>query len=157
MVGGHPFKQAKPPAVFQSWRLAMLVIHLVDPARTLPVLWGVPKLGNTISWNLLCKKRGLLALAAEEDDELIGLAVAESHPRHLLILDLAGEVNICGQFLDRLVRLAGERNVAAYVPRDRIALQRLLAHRGFVRPEGDNRPERESYFFYLDRNEDVEG
>jgi hypothetical protein len=52
--------------------------------------------------------------------------------------------------------MAGERNLAAYLPRDRVDLHWLVTQRGFVRPDNDNREERSFYFYYWDRNQDVE-
>jgi hypothetical protein len=136
---------------------AMLTIRSVDPARAVPVFLGIPDDGSLTpaEWDALCKERGLLALAAERDGELVGFAIAESHPQGVPIFNLEGDSHTCRLLLDRLTRLAGERNVSAWVPIDRPDVRRMVERRGFVRlakggPEG-----RPSDFDHWNRNADV--
>jgi hypothetical protein len=132
----------------------MLVIRIVDPARSVPVFWGLEDMpaNATVLWEAFCRQRGLVALAAEQEGELVGFAVAESHPQVLCIFNLEGDTRICLRLLSRLVRLAGERDLAAWLPLDRTDLRRLTQQLGFVRAAQDTCGSRPSLFYYWDRN-----
>lgn len=113
----------------------MLVLHRFDApevAALLPVVQSQSGLSPE-KWEEFCRERGFLAFAAEDDGELAGLAVAESHPSALRVVHLEGTADACTLLLDRLVRLAGERDVAAGCREDREDLRGLLEARGFTR------------------------
>ena len=104
--------------------------------------------------NLLPRK-GLSALVAERDGELMGFAVAESCPRALHILDLEGDTKACRLLLDRMVMLAGERDMTAWLPLGRPDLHRMVRRLGFARSRSGNYQGRASCFYYWERNRDV--
>jgi hypothetical protein len=77
---------------------------------------------------------GLLVLAAEDEaGELAGLAVAASKSRLVRVLVLDGDPEVCRLLLGRLVRQAGERDVAGWFPVRRTDLFGVLEDRGFRR------------------------
>jgi hypothetical protein len=131
----------------------MLVIRTVDAAKTIPALWGLPDL--PILWDDYCREKGLVALAAEQGPSLVGFAIAESHPQLIRILNLEGDRETCRRLLNRLIRLAGERDLAGWFPRKRKDLQRLVKQLGFVRSAQDVFQGRPCSFCYWDRNRDV--
>src|ERR1700732_3300481 len=92
----------------------MLVIRQVDPARALPAFWSTsPSCGVKPShWAAFCEHRGYVAFAAEREGNRVGFAVAESRPNVLHVLDLEGDAKVCGRLLERLVMLAGERDMS---------------------------------------------
>jgi hypothetical protein len=137
----------------------VLVIRSVEAATFVPVFWGVPQCGGMkpLRWHAYCKVRGLLALAAERDADLVGFAVAESVPEVVHILSLVGDAGTCRLLLQRLVMAAGERDVSGWCPIDDFAVRRLLRRVGFVRIEKGRFQGRPSYLYYWDRNEDVLG
>jgi hypothetical protein len=71
----------------------VLVIRSVEPAKFVPVFWGVPQCCGMkpLRWHAYCKVRGLLALAAVQNADLVGFAVAESVPDVVHILSLVGD------------------------------------------------------------------
>lgn len=99
------------------------------------------------------RDRGLFALAVEEDDDLVGLTLAESGPKAVDVIALEGDTASCELLLDRLMRLAGERDVSAWCPDDRPDLMALLEVRDFLRQSQHDFPERASHFYYLPRND----
>jgi hypothetical protein len=94
----------------------------------------------------------LVALAAEQDEELVGFAVAESIPQVLHILTLKGDPDCCGLLLQRLVMLAGERDVSGWFPLDQVEVRKVLKDLGFV--PYSFRSEHSCYY-RLNRNQDV--
>ena len=129
----------------------MLVIRRVDPAQALPAFWGLPPR----PWHAYCTRRGLLTFTAEQDGDLTGYAVAESHPRAVYVLDLVGDIQICRLLLDRLVRAAGERDVAGWFTMDRPDLGRVLVRLGFARVAREDFHGRPSHYYHWHRNRDV--
>jgi hypothetical protein len=111
----------------------MLEIRELDPVAYVPLLldgWS-PAGRRTGSWAAFCRDRGFVVFAAEEDGELAGFAVAESHPRFLLVLTLEGTAEACRLLLALLVRRAGERHVHGWFPADRPDVRDLLVGAGF--------------------------
>lgn len=133
----------------------MLVIRAVDPARSVPIFWGMEDMpaNATSLWDTFCRLRGLVAFAAEQEGELAGFAVAESHPEVLCIFNLEGDTDTCRHLLSRLVRMAGERDLAAWLHLERTDLHRLAQHLGFVRTGYDLCRSRPSLFYFWDRND----
>ena len=129
----------------------MLVIRRVDPAQALPAFWGLPP----GPWHASCTGRGLLAFAAEQDGDLVGYAVAESHPQAVCVLDLVGDIQTCHLLLDRLVRAAGERDVAGWFALGRPDLGRMLVRLGFARVAREDFRGRPAYYYHWHRNRDV--
>jgi hypothetical protein len=130
---------------------AMLTIRSVDLTEVVPDDLDVtPK-----EWLAYCRERGLVALAAEWDEEPVGFAVAESRPRSVHILKLEGDTRTCLLLLDRLTMLAGERNVGVWVPIDRLDVRRMLKRLGFARRAGGEREDGPAYFYHWNRNADV--
>jgi hypothetical protein len=125
----------------------MLIIRAADPSEFLPL---TPRQRDA-----LCARRGLLALAAERGAARLGYAVAESHPQAVHFLDLDGDTETCRALLSRLVRVAGERNMSGWVPRERADVRRLLRRLGFVRLGKGRFRGRPSYLYFWDRNEDL--
>jgi len=95
----------------------------------------------------------LLAWAAEQDGDLVGFTVAESHARGVRVLTLEGGTAICQLLLDKLVRLAGERDVSGWCPADRPDVQKLFETRGFLRQYLDDFQGCPSYLYHCSRNE----
>ena len=95
----------------------MLIIRSVEPATFVPVFWDVPQCCGMkpMRWHAYCRVRGLLALAAERDADLVGFAVAESYPEAVHILSLVGDNHACRLLLRRLVMAAGEGGQRLYV------------------------------------------
>jgi len=132
----------------------MVVIRSVDPVEAVPLFLCMPE--ETLlppEWPLYCKERGLLALVAEVDGELVGFAVAESHRQVVHILSLEGDGSACRLLLERLVRLAGERDVSGWFAAERTDIldsveQRGFAHRGRADLDG-----RLMYFYAWEQNE----
>ena len=137
----------------------MLVIRSVDPAEALAMFWDIPpsaRIGLS-RWRSYCERLGLVALAAEEDGELVGFALAESNARVVHFLNLEGGTDACRLLLTRLVMLAGERDLSGWCPAARPDVAEMLEGRGFE-PEGeDDILGRPSYLYRWRRNEDVRG
>ncbi len=129
----------------------MLTIRSVDPTQAVPDDLGM----TPREWLAYCRERGLIAFAAEADDDLVGFAAAESdhHAVHILILE--GDADACRVLLDRLVRLAGERDMSGWIPADRRDIRRLVRRLGFVRVGEAEAGGRPSHFYYWCRNDDV--
>ena len=137
----------------------MLVIRRVDPAEALAMFWDIPPSARIrpSRWRSFCKRLGVVALAAEQDGEVVGFAVAESNPRVVHFLNLEGGADACSLLLNRLVMLAGERDVSGWCPAARPDVREMLEGRGFE-PEGeDDILGRPSYLYRWRRNEDVRG
>jgi hypothetical protein len=108
-----------------------------------------------LSWEDYCQEKGLSALVAERDGELVGFAVAESSPRVLYILNLEGDTPACRLLLDSLVLLAGERDMTGWLPLDRPDLHRMAQRLGFVQSQEGDFQGRPSCLYRWDRNKDV--
>jgi hypothetical protein len=101
----------------------------------------------------VCLDRGLVALVTEDEDEQVGFAVAESDHEAVRFLLLDGDVETCGLLVDRLERLAGERDVAGWCPAARRDVSGLLEGRGFRRLFRGRFLCCESVFYHHDRND----
>ena len=135
----------------------MLVVRSVDPAEALPLFWDIPPWSRITpsQWGAFCKRRALVALAAEQDGELAGFAVAESRPGVVHILNLEGGTDACRRLLGRLVMVAGERDMSGWCPAARPDVREMLEGRGFE-PEGeDDILGRPSHLYRWRRNEEV--
>src|SRR5215470_1597462 len=113
----------------------MLVVRSVDPAEALPLFWDIPPWSRITrsQWGTFCKRRALVALAAEQDGELAGFAVAGSRPGLVHILNLEGGTDACRRLLGRLVMVAGERDMSGWCPAARADVREMLEDRGFGR------------------------
>lgn len=129
----------------------MLTIRSIDLTEAVPDDLDV----TPREWLAYCRERGLVALAAEWDEEPVGFAVAESRPRSVHILKLEGHTRTCLLLLDRLTRLAGERNVGVWVPIGRFGMRRMLKRLGFARRAAGEREGGPAYFYHWNRNQDV--
>jgi hypothetical protein len=134
----------------------MLEVRLVDAAKAVPLFWDFDDAQpDPSSWEGYCRERGLSALVAECDGELMGFAVTASCPRFLHVLDLKGDTSACGVLLGRLVKLAGERDMTAWLPLGRPELHRMVRRLGFVHRRAGNFQGRPSCYYRWDRNGDV--
>ncbi len=72
--------------------LAILTIRAVDPFAVIDIVCQYPPLPSMTPTQrrAYCKRRGLLALSAEEDGVPAGYAVAESDPREVQVLTPEG-------------------------------------------------------------------
>ena len=133
----------------------MLVIRNVDPSDAVNLFGeSPPLLGMTpIQSAALCRRRGLVAFAVEENCMLAGFTIAQSRPRGVHIIGLEGRTDACRFLLKRLVRLAGERDLSAWCPAAREDVQQLLDRQGFVRECGGDFQGRPSFLYRLRRNE----
>jgi hypothetical protein len=130
----------------------MLSIHAVEPAEA-SVLAEKDYLSPG-EWESYHRRKGLLVFAAEQDDDLVGFAVAESCPHRILIRRLEGDTDTCASLLDRLVQAAGERDLSGWVPAGRPDLRRLFRRRGFTRVGRGYPGGRPAQFYFWDRNKD---
>jgi hypothetical protein len=132
----------------------MLVICRVEPAEVVSMLWASrASAGRKRSqWQAYCDRRALMAFVAERDGVLAGLAVAQSRPRAVHILNLEGGDEACRLLLARLIRLAGERHVRAWCPAARAGLRALFEESGFER-EGEDTFRGRPALIYRRRNE----
>ena len=132
-----------------------MVVHMVDPVLSIPRFSGLAEFINLppMAWDFLCQTRGLVALAAEQDEELMGFAVAESIPQVLHILTLKGDPNCCRLLLQRLVMLAGECDVSGWFPLDQAEVRKVLKRLGFVPYTFQSE---HSCYYRLNRNQDVD-
>lgn len=132
----------------------MLVIHNLDPVKAIPLLMCQPTEDGPLPsrWPAFCKEHGLLALAAEQDGDVVGFAVAESHPRVLHVLDLEGDTHVCRRLLGQLVRLASERDVTGWFPVERRDVRKMLRRWGFRRRSRASLQGRSLYFYHWERN-----
>jgi hypothetical protein len=128
---------------------------MVDPVLSIPVFSGLEEFIELppTGWDALCQARGLLALAAEQDEELVGFAVAESSPQVLHILTLKGDPNVCRLLLQRLVMLAGERDVSGWFPLDQVEVRKMVERLGFV---PNTFQSEHSCYYRWNRNQDVD-
>ncbi len=131
----------------------MLAINSVDPVEAIPLFLCLPHGPLPADWPSFCEESGLLALAAEQDGELVGFAIAQSYPRSLHILSVEGNLRICRSLLGRLVKLAGERNMSSWCPAERRNVCKILKGLGFTRQSRATLMGKPSYFYRWDRNE----
>jgi hypothetical protein len=129
----------------------VLVIRSVDPDDVVPNDQDL----TPEEWSACCRERGVVAFAAEQDGEPVGFAVAESDPHALHVVELEGDAGTCRVLLDRLVRLAGERDMSGWVPAGRPALRQLVERLGFVRLAGPAPGGSPSFLYYWSRNDNT--
>jgi hypothetical protein len=129
----------------------MLTIRPIDPTQVEPEEAGLTR----AEWLAFCRERGLVAFAAERGEELVGLAVAETDAKVVHVAILEGDTNTCHALLDRLVMLAGERDMSGWVPVDRLDVQRLAEQLGFVRVATGDFEGVPSSLYYWSRNADL--
>jgi hypothetical protein len=93
--------------------VAVLVIHQLEPSVAVSVFTNTPPHRGLSAeeWQGHCERRGLVAFAAEDGDDLAGFAVAESHASAVQVLALEGGPEARTLLLDRLARLAGDRGI----------------------------------------------
>jgi hypothetical protein len=106
-------------------------------------------------WDAYCLEKGLLAFAAEEEGELVGLALAESEPQALHVVAVEGRADAFRLLLEKLVRLSGERDVTAWCSQGKHNLQVMLEGLGFRWTHAAKAGGRTSYFYRLIRNGEV--
>jgi hypothetical protein len=129
----------------------VLSIRSVDPTEAMPDdVDMTPK-----EWLAFCRERGLVAFAAEREEEFVGYVAAESDAQAVHVVLLEGDTETCRVLLDRLVMLAGERDMSGWVPADRRDVRRIVRRLGFVRMAAAEIEDRLSYFYYWCRNDDV--
>ena len=133
----------------------MLVIRKVDPSDAAEFFGESPPLvGMTPTQSAaLCRRRGLVAFAVEENGWPAGFSIAHSGPRGVHIIGLEGRPDACRFLLKRLVRLAGERDLSAWCPAARKDVQGVLDRQGFVRECGGVFQGLPSFLYRLRRNE----
>jgi hypothetical protein len=119
----------------------LLTVHRIDLAD---IVSDEPE-----EWLADCRERGVVALAAERDGEPAGFAVAASDQQAVYVLKLEGDAGTCRLLLDRLVRFAGERDMAACEQAGRPDIVRMFQDLGFVRHGGG------PCFYHWDRNANV--
>jgi hypothetical protein len=123
----------------------MFTVRTIHDTDTIALLCGSPPLTEA-------DHEGVFALAAEERGELVGFAVARSCPKAICFFGLEGDPRTCRFLLQRLVRLAGERDVCGWCSARRADLRRLLEQMSFARQECEPLSDRPMNFYYLDQN-----
>jgi hypothetical protein len=133
----------------------MPTIRAIDPSFAFGLLTDSPATEGMTPERCrqVCLDRGLVALATGDEDERFGFAVAESDQKAVRFLLLDGDEEMCGMLLDRLERLAGERDVGGWCPAARRDVRGLLEGRGFRRLYRGEFLSCQSDFYYHDRNE----
>jgi len=132
-------------------RGAMLTIRSINNTDAIALLCGSPPGEDTAA--APADRGAVFALVAEEGGELVGFAVAESHPRAVHFFGLEGDTDAARFLLERLVRLAGERDVCGWCRARRGDVRRLLLRLGF-RPQIRVRSNRQPWdFYHLSRND----
>jgi hypothetical protein len=129
----------------------MLVVHPVDPVKFLPLFWEIEPPER---WADICVERGFIAFIAMQEDGLGGYAVAESRPQVLHVLDLEGNADTCLRLLERLAKMAGERDMSGWFPGARTDIQKMLEGLGFIRQKEDLFQNCLWYLYFWSRNED---
>jgi hypothetical protein len=133
-------------------------IRTVDPPTTALLFGGLSPVIDAVrpgEWAAYCKSRGIVALVAEVEEDLIGWAVAGSCPHRLHIRGLEGGTAVCRLLLDRLVRAAGERDLSGWAARDRADVRRMFRRLGFAKGGIGARDGVPSVFYFWNRNADV--
>jgi hypothetical protein len=145
--------------IHRQKEVTVLVIRQVNPATALPAFWGAsPSCGvKPAHWDAFCKHRGYFTFVAERDGDQVGFAVAESHPNVLNVINLEGDARVCRRLLERLVMVAGERNMSGWFPIARKDVRLMLEKLGFTRRDKSKFQGVPSYLYHWDRNEDLEG
>jgi hypothetical protein len=133
----------------------MLTLRAINPTRAIASFCETPPLTGLTSeqFQAFCQRRGLLAFAAEEDGILAGFAIAESQPGGVHVLSLEGDKKACHLLLERLVQLAGERDMTVWCPTTHDYVLDLLEGRGFVRRRQDDFQGRPSFLYHKEANE----
>jgi hypothetical protein len=129
----------------------MVTIRRIEPTQVEPEGAGMSR----AEWLAFCLDRGLVAFAAEEGREVVGLAAAETDAKVVHVAILEGDTGACHALLGRLVRLAGERDMSGWVPADRCDVRRMAEHLGFVRVATGDFEGVPSFLYYWCRNADV--
>jgi hypothetical protein len=136
---------------------ALLTIHRLDTSDAVTLFCETPpEPGMTPSEvRSFCEDAGLLAFAVEDDGRLAGLALARSGPKALLVLAVEGHEEAVRLLLERLVRLAGERDVCAWCAGSRDDLREMLEARGFEPWGRGSFGGRQFYLYRWRQNEDL--
>ena len=71
------------------------------------------------------------------------------------VINLEGDSRVCRGLLDRLVKLAGERDMSGWFPIVRKDVRQMLEKLGFKRQAKNDFQGTPSYLYRWDRNEDV--
>lgn len=133
----------------------MVFIRSVDPVKAVPQLLCTFIEDGQLppEWTSFCKERGLVVLVAEAEGELLGFTIAESHPNVVHVLSLEGDDLVCHLLLQRVARLAGERNLSGWFPIDQATVLARPEWQGFTRHCLADIEGRLSFFCYWERNE----
>jgi hypothetical protein len=126
--------------------VAVLVVHQLEASLAYAVLTNTPPFPGDP------ERRGLVAFAAEEQGELAAIALAESEPQALHVVAVEGRPDACLLLLERLVRLAGERDVTAWSRDDKPDYQEMLEGLGFSVMDSVKADGRHAFFHRLCRN-----
>jgi hypothetical protein len=129
----------------------MLTIRRIDPTQVESEEGDLTRM----EWLAFCRDRGLVAFAAERGEELVGLAAAESDAKVVHVAILEGDTGTCHALLDRLVRLAGERDMSGWVPLGRPDVRRLILRLGFAPVASADIDGVPSCLYYWSRNADL--
>src|SRR5271165_3702166 len=112
----------------------MLIICTVDVAEAIAIFCENTRFAcmTPAQCKAYCQERGFLALVAEEDEMYAGLAIAESTPKALHVLKLEGCADACRFLLERLVRMAGERDVSVRCLVNQADMREMFQEKGFL-------------------------
>jgi hypothetical protein len=133
--------------------MAGLIVRRIDRREAHRLLRGVARFAALTPerWDSLWENHGLVAFAAEARQSLRAFALAESHPQTVHVAHLGGRPDACWLLLERLVRLAGERDMSAVVPMAHPELQVLLEELGFLRVFEEDRGGGRNYVYRWNR------
>jgi hypothetical protein len=129
---------------------AMLMVRMMAPADALSLLGTSPPAGGIEKafWDRCLENGSLTAFVALRDGELVGLALAESHPPLVNVLNLEGGTDACQALLEQLLHFADDRSIGVWCNPGRLDIRGMLEGEGFSRQGGD----RMQWVYLLERH-----
>jgi hypothetical protein len=133
----------------------VVLIRQVGPDDALGVIGATPPSDavEKAIWDRWSRDGTLVAFVAEHGRAAVGAAIAQSHPSLVHVLALEGDAATCGLLLERLVRLAGGRDLSVRCPDGHEDLRRVLAGTGFFRQDRDDSGKRRSDLYHSQQGE----
>jgi hypothetical protein len=119
--------------------VAMLTVRMMAPADALTLLGASPPAEGIEKafWDRCAENGSLTAFVALREDEMVGLALAESHPPLVNVLNLEGGTDACRVLVNRLLEFAEDRSIGVWCNPRRADVHGMLEGAGFARHGGD--------------------